>query len=96
MSKLMIIATIVVKESALELIKPIFKDVVDATRREEGNISYELNQDINQPNKFVMVEVWSSQNAIDAHNASDHFQKFAADAKDLLESLDVAVIKKVL
>ncbi|WP_268503841.1 putative quinol monooxygenase, partial [Bacillus paralicheniformis] len=41
-------------------------------------------------NTFVMLEQWKDQNAIDAHNQTEHFQAFVQAAGDLLsEPLNV-------
>jgi quinol monooxygenase YgiN len=64
---------------------PEFKDellaaieaVVKATRQEEGNISYDVFEDINNPLRFTFIETWKSSGAIAAHNASIHFAEFA-------------------
>ena len=68
--------------------------VVEATRQEEGNISYELHQDIANPLNYIFIEVWKSQEAIDAHNQSAHFHEFVS-AVDGKVSLAVNVMKKV-
>ncbi len=96
MSELKIIATIVVKEGCAEQMEPIFKAVVEGTRKEEGNISYTLNQDVKNPLKYVMVEIWKDLAAIDSHNATAHFGAFVEDSKDLLEAIEVSVLREVL
>ncbi len=96
MSELKIIATITVKESSVEQMQPIFKAVIAGTRSEEGNVNYVLHQDVKKSNKYVMVETWKSQEAIDAHNASDHFGAFVKDSEGLLEAIEVSVIREVM
>lgn len=95
MTELKIVAVIVVKAAYQEDLKPLFHTIVNETRKESGNISYELHQDIKNPLKYIMLEVWESQEAIDEHNASAHFNAFVAAAQDKLDSLTVDVIKKV-
>ncbi|MFI3320018.1 MAG: putative quinol monooxygenase [Rikenellaceae bacterium] len=96
MSELKIIATITVKAECQEAMQPIFKAVVEGTRQEEGNVSYVLHQDVKNPCKYVMVEVWKSLAAIDSHNASAHFGDFVKDSDGMLEAIDVAVIREVM
>ena len=93
--ELKIIASLTIREEkdADNIIKALHA-VVDATRKEEGNISYELHQDNANPRTYVFVEVWKSQAAIDAHNQSAHFADFVK-AVDGKVSLSVNVIKKV-
>jgi len=93
--ELKIIASLTIQQEgdAADIIKALHT-VVDATRKEEGNISYELHQDIANPLTYVFVEVWESQAAIDSHNNSAHFLDFVK-AVDGKVSLAVNVIKKV-
>lgn len=54
-----------------------FAALVEGTRNEPGNVSYVLYQHTDDPLKFTFVEEWASQDAIDAHNGSDHFKAFS-------------------
>lgn len=74
MSNIKIVALVTVKPEYTETLVAQFKELVKASRAEEGNISYDLHQEIGKPNRFVFVENWKSQAAIDEHNASAHFQ----------------------
>ncbi len=49
------------------------KELIEATRKEEGNISYYLHQDVKDENHLTFIEEWKNQDAIDQHNASEHF-----------------------
>lgn len=93
--ELKIIAIMKVKPENIEALKPIFQTIVTASQEEEGCIAYNLCQDINDSTKFVMVEEWKSQAAIDFHNNTDHFKTFKAATADLIESMDVSIIKLV-
>jgi len=75
--ELTIIAHVTAKaEYKAELLKA-FQDVVEGTRKEPGNVSYVLCEHVDNPLKFTFVEVWKSPEAIEAHNNSAHFKKFA-------------------
>ncbi|NDW17587.1 antibiotic biosynthesis monooxygenase [Dysgonomonas sp. 216] len=95
MSELKIVATVIVKKEFQDELEKAFKAVVDGTRKEAGNISYDLHQDANNPLKYVILEVWKSQDAIDSHNVSDHFETFKNAIDGKIESLTIDVIKKV-
>ena len=93
--ELKIIATItILKEEYKEDVEKALYAVVDGTHTEEGNISYELHQDIQNPLVYVFVEVWKSQAAIDSHNQSAHFLSFVK-AIDGKVGLSINVVKKV-
>ena len=92
---LKIVATVTIKNAADKAaVEQALFAVVDGTRTEEGSISYELHQDLSNPLVYVFVEVWKSQEAIDIHNASEHFKAFVA-AVDGKVDLAVNTVKKV-
>ncbi|MCK9298291.1 MAG: antibiotic biosynthesis monooxygenase [Methanoculleus sp.] len=71
-------------------------NLVDSSRKEEGNVSYDFYADIADPAKFTFIEVWKDQAAIDFHNATPHFQGFVEKAGPLFAGpLDVALYRKL-
>jgi quinol monooxygenase YgiN len=60
------------------------QDIIIGSRAEEGNVSYVLYEEAGNTNRFVMLEEWKDQAAIDAHNQAPHFLKFMEDAKSIL------------
>ncbi|MEV8016779.1 putative quinol monooxygenase [Streptomyces sp. NPDC086554] len=45
-----------------------------ATRAEEGNLFYDWSRSVDDPNQFVLLEGFASQEAGAAHVNSDHFK----------------------
>jgi quinol monooxygenase YgiN len=95
MTELKIVAVIVVKAAFQNELEKVFHTVVDETRKEAGNVSYDLHQDTKNPLKYTILEVWKSQAAIAEHNESAHFKAFVAAVEGKVDSLTVDVIKKV-
>lgn len=95
MKELKIIATIVAKAECDKEVYASLLKVVEGTRTESGNISYVLHRDINAPLKYVMLEHWSSQDAINLHNSSDHFQTFVKEIDGKIDSIDVVTVEVV-
>lgn len=62
------------------------KDLIAGSRAEEGNISYQLYQDTNETNAFVMVEEWKDMEAIKYHGQTEHYKRFGVNTKDLLSA----------
>ena len=91
MSSIQIVALVTVKPEYTEALAAQFKELVKASRAEEGNISYDLHQEIGKPNRFVFVESWKSQAAIDEHNASEHFQNFVKSIEGKTEALEIVL-----
>lgn len=70
-----ITAKLVVKEEKISEFQEMAKELVEKSRAEEGNISYSLNQSIQDPKVHCFIEIWKDQAAIDSHNASEHFTR---------------------
>ena len=43
---------------------------VKAIRAEEGNLWYEYDQSLEDPETILLIDSWTDQAAIDAHHAS--------------------------
>lgn len=48
------------------------KELADASRKEDGNLRYEVITQSNRPNHFTIVEIWKNQKALEAHESSRH------------------------
>ena len=55
-----------------------------SANKEPGCKSYQLYQDPYDNNKFVFVEEYKNQAAVDAHFASDYFKAFGPKMNDLV------------
>ena len=51
---------------------------VAAIRAEEGNLRYEYYQSLENPETILLIDSWSSQEAIDLHHASPMMETIAA------------------
>lgn len=81
-----VIATMTAKADKIEEFAAVFAALVSPSRAEEGCLNYDLHQSNSNPAVWVMYENWRSQEALDKHNATAHFQNFIQQlkAKDLL------------
>lgn len=95
MSKLKIVATIVAKPEFTEEILKVLHTVTDATRKEEGNISYVLYKSVDNNSKFTILEEWKSQDAINYHNQTAHFLTFKKELEGKIDSLNIDVIQEI-
>ena len=59
--------------------------LVEATRAEEGNVSYTLYQSPEQPTTFIFYEAYKDAAAFETHASSEHFKAFADAITDLLD-----------
>jgi quinol monooxygenase YgiN len=52
----------------------LVKDFVDASRAEAGCISFDWYRSAEDPNLYVLIELFTDDDAGQAHVASDHFK----------------------
>jgi quinol monooxygenase YgiN len=55
---------------------PILKEAAAASRRDEGNLTYEIIQQSNRPNHFTFIEAWSDIKSLQAHATASHTVAF--------------------
>ncbi|MDX8361704.1 putative quinol monooxygenase [Cytobacillus sp. IB215316] len=68
------------------------RSLITASRAEGGNISYDLMKDTEKDSVYTMVEAWKDLEAVNSHNASEHFTYFTNKAKEyLIAPLDVKI-----
>lgn len=68
------------QQAFLDEIQPL----ISGSRKEIGNISYNLYKDTEKENVFTMVEVWENAEVVANHNKSEHFTSFVGKAKQFL------------
>lgn len=62
-----VVVKLQVKPDAADKLITACKPAIEATRKEAGNLRYELNRDSEDPNTFVMLEQWKNWAAMEAH-----------------------------
>ncbi|MCM2677524.1 putative quinol monooxygenase [Alkalicoccobacillus plakortidis] len=58
--------------------------LITETRKETGNISYELVKNIEEEYTYTMMETWENEEATKLHNSSTHFTAFVQKAPEFL------------
>jgi quinol monooxygenase YgiN len=53
-----------------------FREMASASRRERGNLRYDVYRGVDDPQSFYIVEDWASPAALEAHENSDAFARF--------------------
>lgn len=59
--------------------------LVEETRKEPGNISYQLVQSREAKNIYAFMEQWPNQAALNVHMESEHFKKLIAEISKVVE-----------
>ena len=68
-----IVAKMILREECVEQFCAEARQLVVRSREEEGNVSYSLNRSTADPRVFCFIEFWKDSEAIEAHNATEHF-----------------------
>lgn len=74
----------------------VYRELVDATRREAGCLSYELLQRVDDSTRFLLVEEWESQDQLDAHTRTDHFVRLVAELEQLEQAAPAELYRRVI
>ena len=91
-----VVALVVPKQGKRREVQTILLELVEATRREEGCIQYDLLEETNNPTDFTFVERWATKAALDAHFVRPHFTLAAARLEGLLIAPpDIMQLKEV-
>jgi quinol monooxygenase YgiN len=72
MSELNIVVGLSAKPGTADELRADLIALVAPSRAEEGNIAYDLYEDINEPGRFVFVEHWQSTEAQQNQWLQDH------------------------
>jgi quinol monooxygenase YgiN len=71
-----IVATLTVKPEARAELIAAAKDCIAATRKELGNIAYDLHESVTDPARLVFVEQWENAEALEPHRKAEHMKTF--------------------
>lgn len=72
---LKVIAEDFIKPEAVETVLPLYRELVEATKREPRCIAYDLYIDEKEEGHFIFIEEWPDSSALDEHCASEHFRR---------------------
>ena len=71
-----VVATLTVKpETRAEFIAAAAACIKE-TRKEPGNIAYDLHESVTDPTKMVFVEQWENAEALVPHRGTEHMKTF--------------------
>lgn len=90
-----VVAKSYAKEGKVDKILELSKEMVEKTVVEEGCISYELFQDLNDQRAIIIIEEWESEEALNKHMASEHFTRIVPQLNELREKSELNKCKKV-
>ena len=79
-----VVATLMVKpETRAEFIAAATACIKE-TRKEAGNIAYDLHESVTDPSKMVFVEQWENAEALVPHRGTEHMKAFGRVVKNCI------------
>lgn len=85
----------IIKPKKIGAFKIIINEIIEETRKENGCISYELNEEISDCNNiFTLIAKWECEDDIKEHNKSIHIKFLMPQIdryKEDIEELDIAI-----
>lgn len=80
-----IVAKQVIRKDCIAKYRELTKELVEKSQAEAGNITYTSNQSTTDERVHCFIEIWKDQEAIDIHNASEHFQRIIPQLGELFD-----------
>lgn len=77
-AEVVVVATVQVKPGTEDEALAALTAGVTATHGEERCLAYALHRDVDDATRFVIVERWASQDALDEHAAQPHLREMLA------------------
>lgn len=70
--------TVIIKSKSefREKLKIVLENLAKNSKREEACLQYDLHQNIDAPNIFIIHEVWINREGLDLHKEQPYFLKF--------------------
>ena len=81
--KKVVVARVTIKQGQEKAFIDVASKLVDATRKESGNLFYTLYQSPTNPVEFIFYEEYKDEAAFQTHASSAHFAVFAEGIKNM-------------
>lgn len=82
---LVVVAVATAKAGQEAQLKDRLEGVARASWEEPGVVTYAVHDLVDRPGEFMMVEVYASREAFDAHLETSHVKSLIADLENLVE-----------
>jgi quinol monooxygenase YgiN len=78
MSEVVVVAIVTATEGKSAEAEALVRTLIPPTHAEEGCITFALHRDLDDSGTLVLVERWTSREALDRHLATQHLDAFRA------------------
>ncbi|NMH27131.1 putative quinol monooxygenase [Flavobacterium silvaticum] len=85
-----------IKESGTARVLELLQQMATETKKEKGNIFYNIYQSEDNPNELFLHERYTNPQALEDHKNSTHYNKIVAEQIiPLLETREVVMVKQL-
>lgn len=85
LSQITIVCLIKAKKTKKEVVFNELKKLAILTRKEEGNLNYDIHISNDDNSLFVIYENWKDQESLDMHMSQKYLKEFISKESELLE-----------
>ena len=71
--------TFIAKDDHITQLKNLLESMVSASRAEKGCLKYNIYQIESEPTRFIVIEAWEDENALDGHKNSKHYKHYKSN-----------------
>ena len=93
MSARIVVATFVAKPDRIDEIEKFAREVIVPSHSDAGCEKYALHRSVADPNTFVLVEKWASQEDLDAHFVQPHMANLGSLMEALAEPASIQFLE---
>jgi quinol monooxygenase YgiN len=91
-----VVATFIPKEGQEGAVESTLRGMVGPTRAEPGCKRYDLYRSAGSDTKFILIEAYDGQSALEAHRATEHYKSYRSRIADMLQDpIGVVVLNAV-
>ena len=84
------------KEGHVDRLAFELKALIEPTRKEEGCISYDFHQSVNDKTLFISYEIWASLEAFQLHLETPYIETLGEISQDILDGpLEITLMEKL-
>ncbi|MFA7084774.1 MAG: putative quinol monooxygenase [Arcobacteraceae bacterium] len=70
--------TFIAKDENIQELKALLTTMVEPSKKEVGCLLYDIFQVKNEPTRFIVIESWENNEALDGHKQTDHYHYYKA------------------
>jgi quinol monooxygenase YgiN len=76
-NEVVIVVVLTIKPGEVDRAEAALREMIGPTHREDGCLRYALHREVGNPNRLVIIERWSSYDALSDHYRQPHMKGMA-------------------